>query len=168
MNQKHVTMFGLTLVLAVYLSGALKALAVAVLLKISIILTHAMFALLGVPVAYHTNLFNVNHMTVEISEGCSGIRSLMPMVILALAAAYFYLRSTRLQMLFIGMAVAVAVVMNSVRIVTLALLGGYVNPRFFTGQLHEEGSLVFFLASMVLLVPWLWWLQRSEGTERHA
>lgn len=162
MTRQHVTFLMLTLVLCVYLSDFLKKLAVSVLLKISLTLTAVLFWALRVPVDYRGNLMNLNNLTVEISEGCSGIRSLMPMIIIALAASYLYLKTTRSQIFFIAIAMALTVVMNSVRIVTLTLLGAYVDPSFLTGALHGEGSLIFFVLSMVVLTPIMLMLVRGE------
>jgi exosortase/archaeosortase family protein len=53
---------------------------------------------------------------------------------------------------------------NAVRIVTLALLGAYVNPGFLYGRLHSESAVIFFLVSMVLLIPYLWLLHKGEAT----
>jgi exosortase len=161
-TRQHVTLGVLTLLLCVYLSGFLKQIAVSVLLKISLALTAALFWALRVPVEYRGHIMNLNHLTVEISEGCSGIRSLMPMIIIALAAAYLYLKTARSQVFFIGIAMVLTIVMNSVRIVTLTLLGAYVDPSFLMGALHGEGSLVFFLLSMVLLAPIMLLLTRGE------
>jgi exosortase len=161
-TRQHVTFVVLTLLLCVYLSDFLKKIAVSVLLKISLALTAVLFWALRVPVDYRGHVMNLNHLTVEISEGCSGIRSLMPMIIIALAAAYLYLKTTRSQIFFITIAMVLTIVMNSVRIVTLTLLGAYVDPSFLTGALHGEGSLIFFLLSMVVLAPIMLALARSE------
>lgn len=162
MNRQHVTFVVLTLLVCVYLSDFLKKIAVSVLLKISLALTAAMFWALRVPVAYRGYVMNLNHLTVEISEGCSGIRSLMPMIIIALAAAYLYLKTIRSQIFLLTIAMALVIVMNSVRIVTLTLLGAYVDRSFLTGALHGEGSLIFFLLSMLTLAPFLFALARGE------
>ncbi len=34
---------------------------------------------------------------------------------------------------------------------------------FYSGWLHHEGGVVFFLIGLVLLFPVFWLLQRSEG-----
>jgi exosortase/archaeosortase family protein len=57
--------------------------------------------------------------------------------------------------LFIAVAVVLSVAKNAARIVTLALLGAYVDPGFLYGRLHSEGAVVFFLLAMALLAPLL-------------
>ncbi len=61
-------------------------------------------------------------------------------------------------------AVALTIFKNALRIVTLVLLGAYVNPGFLYGRLHSESAVIFFLLSMVLLIPYLWLLNRGEAS----
>ena len=56
----------------------------------------------------------------------------------------------------------VMILKNGVRIVTLTLLASYVNPAFLYGRLHNEGGVVFFLLGLLLMLPVLLLLQRSE------
>jgi len=56
------------------------------------------------------------------------------------------------------------IIKNGIRIVTLSLLSIYVDPGFLTGSLHRDGGVVFFLLALVLLVPVLWLLQKSDQT----
>jgi exosortase/archaeosortase family protein len=51
---------------------------------------------------------------------------------------------------------------NGIRIATLTLLAMYVDPGFLYGRLHHQGGIVFFLIGLVLLLPVLLFLQRSE------
>jgi len=106
--------------------------------------------------------------SVEVTRECSGIRSTMAMLILLVMASYFYLRTAWRQALLIGVAVALTILKNAARIVTLALLGAYVDPGFLYGRLHSEGAVVFFLLSMAILAPLLWLLQRGESADHPA
>jgi hypothetical protein len=45
---------------------------------------------------------------------------------------------------------------------TGTLLAVYVDPSFLTGSLHHEGGIVFFLLGLVLLMPVLRLLRRTE------
>ena len=78
--------------------------------------------------------------SVEVTRECSGIHSTMAMLILSVMASYFYLRTAWRQGLFIGVAVALTILKNAARIVTLARLGVYVDPGFLYGRLHSEGA----------------------------
>jgi exosortase/archaeosortase family protein len=64
--------------------------------------------------------------------------------------------------LFIVLVFPVSIVKNGIRIVTLTLLGVYVDPSFLQGNLHHDGGFVFFLLALALLFPVLLLLQKSE------
>jgi exosortase/archaeosortase family protein len=58
--------------------------------------------------------------------------------------------------------VLIAMFKNSIRIVTLSLLGNYVDPVILTSSLHREGGTPFFVLALLLLAPILFLLRRSE------
>ncbi|MBU1208025.1 MAG: archaeosortase/exosortase family protein [Proteobacteria bacterium] len=56
----------------------------------------------------------------------------------------------------------ITVVKNGLRIVTLTLLGNYVDVRILGSELHKSGGIPFFIVALVLLAPVLWALRKSE------
>jgi exosortase/archaeosortase family protein len=52
---------------------------------------------------------------------------------------------------------------NGIRIVSLTLLGAYMDPRILQSSLHREGGIPFFIVALLLLAPVLYYLRRSEG-----
>lgn len=126
-------------------------------------LTGVFFDALGIPVLRDGFVFHLAHVSIEVARECSGIRSSLALLILALLAVHFYLRAFWRQALFVVCGVAVMIVKNAVRIVTLTLLATYVDPGFLYGRLHREGGFVFFLIGIALLVPVFWLLERSAA-----
>jgi exosortase len=110
-------------------------------------------------------VFHTAHLNIEIAQECSGIRSSMAVLILALLAAHFYLRSGWKQAVFVACSLFVMILKNGIRIAVLTLLAIHVDPSFLFGRLHRDGGVVFFLLGLALLVPVLWLLGRSEGRE---
>jgi exosortase len=107
-------------------------------------------------------VFHTAHINIEIAQECSGIRSSMAVLILALLAAHFYLRSGWKQAVFVACSLFVMIIKNGVRIAVLTLLEIHVDPSFLFGHLHHDGGVVFFLLGLALLVPVLWFLSRGE------
>jgi hypothetical protein len=54
------------------------------------------------------------------------------------------------------------VVKNAIRIATLTLLAMHVDIGFLTGRLHQQGGILFFLVTVILVAPLLALLRRSE------
>jgi exosortase len=124
----------------------------------------SLFDIAGISYLREGFIFEFGHLSIEIAEECSGIRSSMAILILALLAAHFYLRSFWRQALFLLSSLLIMIVKNGVRIATLTILALYVNPSFLFGRLHHQGGVVFFLLGLSLLVPILWILERSEAS----
>jgi exosortase len=154
----------LLLLLAVPLPDFLLGHAVYFLQKGSAEVVATLFDLTGVPFLREGFVFQLSSVSIEIAEECSGIRSSMAVLILALLAAHFYLRSFWRQSIFIVSSLLVMIVKNGVRIATLTILSIYVSPSFLFGRLHRDGGVVFFLLGLLLLIPILWILARSEGS----
>src|ERR1700685_2523866 len=107
-------------------------------------------------------VFHTAHINIEIAQECSGIRSSMAVLILALLAAHFYLRSGWKQAAFVVCSLFVMIIKNGVRIAFLTILAIHVDPSFLFGRLHRDGGVVFFLLGLTLLAPVLWMLSRGE------
>jgi exosortase len=120
------------------------------------------FDLVGVPALREGFVFHLAHFNIEVAKECSGIRSSLALLILALVAGHLLLRTAWKQVVFVVAGLLIMVVKNGVRIATLTILAEYVDPNFLYGRLHHEGGVVFFLLGLVLLLPILWLLQRGE------
>ena len=157
----------LLLLLAVPLPDFLLGHAVYFLQKGSAEVVATLFDLTGVPFLREGFVFQLSSVSIEVAEECSGIRSSMAVLILALLAAHFYVRSFWRQFVFIISSLLIMIVKNGVRIATLTILSIYVSPSFLFGRLHRDGGVVFFLLGLFLLIPILWILVRSEGSISH-
>jgi exosortase len=121
-----------------------------------------LFKLVGVPVFRQGFLLSVPGQTIEVAKACSGIRSSIALLITCLLAAHLFLRTPWKMLLFIVLVFPVSIIKNGIRIVTLTLLGVYIDPSFLRGNLHHDGGFVFFLLALAILFPALLLLQKSE------
>jgi exosortase len=115
-----------------------------------------------VPVLREGFVFHLPKMSIEVASECSGIRSSIALLILALLVAHFAFSRFWKKILFVAAGLLMMIVKNGVRIATLTLLANYVDPGFLYGRLHKEGGVVFFLIGLVLLVPVYSLLRRGE------
>jgi exosortase len=127
-----------------------------------------LFDVMDVPYLRSGFVFHLAHLNIEIAQECSGIRSSMAVLILALLAAHFYLRSGWKQLVFVACSLLVMIIKNGIRIAVLTILAIRVDPSFLFGRLHRDGGVVFFLLGLALLVPILWLLARGEGRDLGA
>ena len=111
----------------------------------------AVLPVLGVPVLREGNVINLPAMPLEVAEACSGIRSLMSLV--ALAIIYGYLTEKRLwvRWLLAIAAVPITVFANDVRIVGTGLLVQYWDPEAAEGYFHASWGWIIFVVSLFML-----------------
>jgi exosortase len=106
----------------------------------------------GVPVLREGNVLNLSVMSLEVAEACSGIRSLMSLVTLAIIYGYFAERRIRVRILLALAAVPIAVAANSFRIIGTGLLVQFWSPDKAEGFFHTFQGWLIFVVSMLLLL----------------
>ncbi len=121
-----------------------------------------LFALFGTPVHRNGFVFELPKFAIEVADECSGIRSSIGLLLTTLLAGDMLLKTGWKKAVLIALVIPMVVIKNGVRIVTLSLLGTYVDREFITGKLHHEGGFVFYLIALAMLAPVVIWLVRSE------
>ena len=109
--------------------------------------------LLGVPVLREGNIINLPAMPLEVVEACSGIRSLLSLVTLAIIYGYLVETRTWVRVALALASIPIAVAANSLRIVGTGLLVQYCDPDKAEGFFHIfSGWLVFVVALAMLFL----------------
>ena len=116
----------------------------------------------GVPVLREGFIFYLPGLSVEVAKECSGIRSSMALLILAVLLAHFAFTRFWKKAVFVLAGLVTMALKNGVRIATLTILANYVDRDYLFGRLHRQGGIVFFLIGLGLLVPVYLLLRRGE------
>jgi len=104
-------------------------------------------SLFGVPVLREGNVIYLASMRLEVAEACSGIRSLVSLLTLAIIYGYLMERRLWVRWVLALSAVPIAIAANNVRIIGTGLLGQYWNPDMAYGFYHASwGWIVFVVA----------------------
>jgi exosortase len=106
---------------------------------------------LGVPVLREGNVMNLAAMPLEVAVACSGIRSLMSLVTLAIIYGYLLEKRLWVRWFLALAAVPITVAANDVRIVGTGLLVQYWNPEAAEGYFHASWGLIIFVVSLLML-----------------
>ena len=156
----------LFLVFMIPIPGAILQRVIYALQVASTEVSHLLFALSGVPYVREGFLFHLPGISIEVAEVCSGIRSSLALFITSILAGHFFLDRLWKKAVLAVVVFPVTVFKNGIRIITLSLLGVYVDPRFLTGGfLHQSGGFLFFIPGLGLLGFALWALRR-QGQKR--
>ena len=124
---------------------------------------YGLLRLFAVPVFKQGFVLRLPTLDIEVAKQCSGIRSSLALLITVLILGHFALRSAWRKTLLVVSIVPILILKNGVRIVAVALLSIYVNRRFLHGWLHMSGGIVFYLLGLVILIPIVAALRRSES-----
>jgi exosortase len=105
----------------------------------------------GVPVLREGNIIKLPAMALEVADACSGIRSLLSLITLAVICGYTIRDRPGVWLILIGAAVPIAIAANSMRIVGAGLLVQYWSADKAEGFFHTFSGWFMFLFSVGLL-----------------
>ena len=101
----------------------------------------------GIPVLRDGNILRLPSRTLEVAEACSGIRSLVSLIMLAVVLGYFTERRTGRRILIALSAVPIAILANAARVAGTGIAAEWVSPKAADGFFHTfSGWLVFIVA----------------------
>ncbi|MGA2318596.1 MAG: exosortase/archaeosortase family protein [Thermodesulfobacteriota bacterium] len=123
---------------------------------------YGFFKLTGVPVLREGFSFQLPGLNIEVAEQCSGINSSIALFVASIVAGQLFLRTGWKKAVLALSIFPITILKNGMRIVTLSLLGAYVDPRILSSDLHRKGGIPFFIIALAMLAPILWYLRRSE------
>ncbi len=107
--------------------------------------------ILTIPVVSEGNIIMFPQTVLEVADACSGLRSLMSLVTLAVALAFLTQKTTLKRTLLIVSSVPVAIVTNMFRVITTGVLANRYGAAAAEGFFHEFAGLAVFALAMVIL-----------------
>jgi exosortase len=127
--------------------------------------------LVQLPVLRDGNVLVMSNYSLEVVEACSGIRSLMTLI--ALAVAYGYLAEPRRWVRYVLalVMIPIAIVTNAIRILGAGMLAHRYGPSTAEGFLHGFSGWFIFMSALVLMFLCHRILRRivkTQGEAAHA
>jgi exosortase len=105
-----------------------------------------------VPVLREGNVLILPNYSLEVVEACSGVRSLMTLISLAVAYGYLADRRRWVRYTLPVLMVPIAIVSNAIRILGTGFLTYHFGPQAAEGFFHEFSGWIIFLSALVLMV----------------
>lgn len=107
--------------------------------------------LAGIPVLREGNIIILANTTLEVAEACSGIRSLVSLLTLAIVYGYFADHRASIRVLVALSAVPVAIAANGMRVAGTGIAAHYYGSAAAEGFFHTfSGWMVFIVAFLML------------------
>ena len=122
--------------------------------------------LVNVPVLREGNLIILPNYTLEVVEACSGIRSLVTLITLAVAYGYLMQDRRWLRWVLALLMIPIAIVSNAIRIMGAGLLTYHFGHEMAEGFFHEFSGWVIFVAALVLMFCCHWLLRKIPGANK--
>ncbi len=104
------------------------------------------------PVIREGNLLFLPHYTLEVIEACSGVRSLLALLALALGYGYMAQTSKVIRGALVLLVVPLAIFGNALRVMLQALIAHYQGLDIAGGPWHQIAGLITFVSAAVLLL----------------
>lgn len=108
--------------------------------------------LANVPVLREGNVLILANTTLEVAEACSGIRSLVSLLTLAIVLGYFSDSRTWVRVLVTLSSVPVAVITNGLRVAGTGIAAHQFGPEAAEGFFHEFSGWIVFVTAFALMI----------------
>jgi exosortase len=124
--------------------------------------------LFRVPVLRDGNVLVMSNYSLEVVEACSGIRSLMTLISLAIIYGFLLEPRRWVRYTLVILMIPIAVVSNAIRIMGAGMMAHRFGPAAAEGFLHEFSGWAIFLAALVLLLGGHWILRRFGTSQKET
>lgn len=109
--------------------------------------------LLGLPVYREGNVIHLPERTLQVVQACSGLRSMISLLVLSAIFGYLTLKSNLLRTILFFSGIPAAIFVNIIRVVLMVLAFYYFNYNLTTGTIHTVfGVVIFFLALIFIAI----------------
>ncbi len=106
---------------------------------------------MNIPVLREGNILQLSNTTLEVVNACSGLRSILTIIVLAYILSCLLFQSFSKRITLILMAIPCAILTNLIRVSFIAYLAQQGNTTFIEGTAHTMLGLALFVLSFLLL-----------------
>ena len=124
--------------------------------------------LLGIPVLREGNVLVLPNYSLEVVEACSGIRSLMSLIALAVAYGYFVEQRLWARITLVVMMLPIAVASNALRVVGAGVVTYFWGPQYAEGFFHFFQGWLIFVSAVACMLFVHWFLSHLAPLRRKA
>src|SRR6266576_4007940 len=124
--------------------------------------------LFGVPVLREGNVLVLPNYSLEVVEACSGIRSLMSLIALAVAYGYFVEKRLWARITLVVLMLPIAVASNALRVVGAGVVTYFWGPQYAEGFFHFFQGWLIFVSAVACMLSVHWLLSHVARSRREA
>ena len=109
-------------------------------------------SLMGIDAFREGNIIHINQTSLQVIDACSGLRSLISLLALAVLFAYFTQKSMWKRLSLVLLTIPIAIFSNSCRLTATAILVDHFGPKATEGLFHIFTGMIMFAIALTLLV----------------
>jgi exosortase D (VPLPA-CTERM-specific) len=128
----------------------------------------AMIQAYGMTAFREGNVIDLGFTQLQVVDACSGLRYLIPLIVLGLLMAYFFRAALWKRIFLVVSTIPISVFVNSLRIASVGILYKFFGPAVAEGFFHDFSGWFIFMITIGLLLGQMWalkWLP-SKGREQ--
>ncbi len=115
---------------------------------------------LGVSAYREGNIIDLGFTRLQVVDACSGLRYLIPLIVLSILVAYFYKSAWWKKVVLVVSAIPISIFVNAVRIATVGLLYPVFGAKITSGFYHDLAGWVIFMVSFGIMAIEMWLLNK--------
>jgi exosortase D (VPLPA-CTERM-specific) len=123
-----------------------------------------MMQLWGLSVHREGNVIDLGFTQLQVVDACSGLRYLVPLVVLGILLVFFYRAKPWKKVVVVLSTIPVSITANSLRIAITGILAQYFGIEAAEGFFHDFAGWFIFMFSLSVILLLMWVLKRI-GTE---
>jgi exosortase len=116
------------------------------------ILSTRILSLIGIHAFREGNIIHLNQTSLQVIDACSGLRSLISLLALAVLFAYLTQKSIWKRLSLILLTIPITIFSNSCRLTVTAILVDHIGPQATEGFFHILTGIIMFVIALLLLV----------------
>jgi len=125
----------------------------------------AMMQAYGMSAYREGNVIDLGFTQLQVVDACSGLRFLIPLIVLSVLLAYFFRAALWKKAFLVCSSIPLAIVTNSLRIALTGILYEIWGPKVAEGFFHGFSGWFIFMSSLVVLLAEMWILKRLPPRE---
>jgi exosortase D (VPLPA-CTERM-specific) len=120
----------------------------------------SMIQLYGLPAYRGGNIIDLAFTRLQVVEACSGLHSMITLVVLCLLLVYFFKDHIWKRAVLLVSSIPLAIITNSSRIAMTAILHKHFGAEVAEGFFHGFSGLLIFLLNLPILLIEMWFLRK--------
>ncbi len=111
-----------------------------------------MVQIYGLPAFREGNIIDLGFVQLQVVDACSGLRYLLPLLILSILVAYFYRSAAWKRIVIVLSSIPIAIFTNSIRIALTGIIYKHWGAEVAEGFFHGFSGWLIFVLSFILLM----------------